>query len=99
MVSKRILIESSYGQKKWHLTEGKKWYTPKILIYGLSCKEIQSWRCLSGFYLSTDTRKYFDKIGVKGSQNTGKSKTGVFESYFDVFGSVQWESIGKNILL
>ena len=37
------------------------------------------------FYISTDTRKYFDKIGVKGSQNTGKSKTGVFESWFDVF--------------
>ena len=37
------------------------------------------------FYLSTDTRKYFDKIGVKGSQNNGKSKTGIFESFFDVF--------------
>lgn len=37
------------------------------------------------FWLSTDTRKYFDKIGVKGSQKEGKSETGNFESYFDVF--------------
>jgi len=37
------------------------------------------------FYMSTDARKYFDKIGVKTSQNKGESKTGQFETSFDAF--------------